>query len=138
MGISVEPSLGVLCIKVIMDFLTKHTIVAKSTMRFLDSASADFSVGSLCCLLFQSRKQLLNFGTRATSNGRKIIAKHCHQEQGEQEYCSKLCPTNLNKTGKEKIDLLLELSGVYLWSLNWTRLFAKGSKVEGRCFLTYL
>lgn len=52
------------------------------------------------------------------------------------EIMQKLCPANSNKPDWDKIDLLLELSGVYLGSLKWTGLFAKGSKEEGSCFIT--
>lgn len=49
--ISAEPSLEVLCIKVIMDFLAEYLSYCWKH-RVLDTVSVNFSVGSLYCLLF--------------------------------------------------------------------------------------
>lgn len=73
-GVLVEASLEVPCIKVILDFLMKYTIIASST-RVLDIASANSSAGNPCSLLFQTRQPLLKFGSRTPNSGRKIISK---------------------------------------------------------------
>lgn len=61
--------------------------------------------------------------------------KHCHQEQGKQNYYkyikSRFCPENLSKIDLDKRDLLLELSDVHLGSLRWSELFAQGKERRG-------